>query len=69
MVTRDDGKVIYRDFVSGEGLSSDQSHIQIFGLEDASATEIKVQYINGEKETRTGNFVNTLVKLYPKTKE
>jgi hypothetical protein len=62
-VQRSDGKVIYRDFVSGEGLSSDQSHIQIFGLEDASATEITVQYINGETDKRTGNFVNALVKF------
>jgi hypothetical protein len=62
-VQRSDGKVIYRDFVSGEGLSSDQSHIQIFGLEDASATEITVQYINGETDKKTGNFVNVLVKF------
>jgi len=62
-VQRSDGKVIYRDFVSGEGLSSDQSHIQIFGLENASATEITVQYINGETDKRTGNFANTLVKF------
>jgi enediyne biosynthesis protein E4 len=67
-IWRSDGKVMYRDFVSGEGLSSNQSHIQIFGLEDVSATEITVQYINGEKETRTGNFVNTLVQFSSKTK-
>ncbi len=62
-VQRSDGKVIYRDFVSGEGLNSDQSHIQIFGLENASATEITVQYINGETDKRAGNFANTLVKF------
>ena len=62
-VQRSDGKVIYRDFVSGEGLNSDQSHIQIFGLENASATEIRVQYINGETDKRAGNFSNTLVKF------
>ena len=62
-VTRSDGEIIYRDFVSGEGLCSDQSHIQIFGLEDASATSITVQYINGDRETRTGDFANTLVRF------
>jgi enediyne biosynthesis protein E4 len=60
-VTRSDGKIIYRDFISGEGLSSDQSHVQIFGLEGNRATEITVQYINGTKEVRTGNFVNLVV--------
>ena len=62
-VKRSDGKVLYRDFVSGEGLCSDQSHIQIFGLEDASATDITVQYINGETDKRTGDFSNVLVKF------
>jgi hypothetical protein len=62
-VKRSDGKMIYRDFVSGEGLCSDQSHIQIFGLEDASATDITVQYINGETDKRTGDFSNVLVKF------
>jgi len=62
-VTRSDGEVIYRDFVSGEGLCSDQSHIQIFGLGDSSATRVEVQYINGEKDFRTGDFVNSLLKF------
>ncbi len=62
-VQRSDGKVIYRDFVSGEGLCSDQSHIQIFGLENASATEVTVQYINGQSDKRTGDFSNTLLKF------
>jgi hypothetical protein len=60
-VVRSDGKVIFRDFISGEGLNSDQSHIQIFGLEDTSATEITVKYISGKKEIKTGNFVNSMV--------
>ncbi|MEH6636948.1 MAG: VCBS repeat-containing protein [Halioglobus sp.] len=62
-VQRSDGEVIYRDFVSGEGLCSDQSHIQIFGLENASATEVTVQYISGEIAERTGDFSNTLLKF------
>jgi hypothetical protein len=60
-VQRSDGEVIYRDFVSGEGLCSDQSHIQIFGLENATATEVSVQYIDGQTDKRTGDFSNTLL--------
>ena len=62
-VQRSDGEVIYRDFVSGEGLCSDQSHIQIFGLESASAIEVTVQYINGQSHKQTGDFSNTLLKF------
>ena len=62
-VTLSDGSMLYRDWVTGEGLCSDQSHIQIFGLGDASATDISVQYINGERESRTGDFVNALVRF------
>ena len=58
-VSRLDGTVIYRDFVSGEGLNSDQSHIQIFGLENSHATEVSVQYINGETEVMRGKYINT----------
>ena len=62
-VTRSDGKVLYRDYVSGEGLCSDQSHILIFGLAEHSATEVSVQYLSSEKEVRTGNFKNILLKF------
>ncbi len=55
--------MLYRDFVSGEGLCSDQSHIQIFGLGSATATEITVNYINGQKEVESGEFVDTLVRF------
>ena len=58
-VKRSDGKIIYRDFISGEGLCSDQSHIQTFGLEDTSATDITVQYINGETEKNRRLFERT----------
>jgi hypothetical protein len=47
--------------VSGEGLVSDQSHIQIFGLGDAKATEVSVKYINGETDQRTGSFTSEMV--------
>ncbi len=61
VVTRSDGLVLRRDVVSGEGLNSDQSHVQIFGLGDALAVEVSVQYIDGKVETKTGNFMNTLI--------
>lgn len=60
-VTLNDGKVLHRFLVSGEGLNSDQSHIQIFGLGQASVTEVVVQYIDGKVATKTGNFTNTML--------
>jgi len=60
-VTLDNGKVIHRDYVSGEGLLSDQSHVQIFGLGDAVVTEVSVKYISGTEDSRTGNFKNETV--------
>ena len=62
-VTLDNGKILYRDYVSGEGLLSDQSHVQIFGLGDAKATEISVKYINGKEDRKTGSFGNETVSL------
>ena len=60
-VKLDNGKTLYRDYVSGEGLLSDQSHIQIFGLANAKATEVSVKYINGKTDQRTGSFSNETV--------
>ena len=56
MVKRSDGKTLYRDYVSGEGLCSDQSHVQIFGLESGHATDVTVKYLSGETEVRQGTF-------------
>jgi hypothetical protein len=47
--------------VSGEGLSSDQSHIQIFGLGDGGVKKVSVRYIDGRVDVKTGDFANTLV--------
>ena len=57
------GKTLHRDFVSGEGLCSDQSHIQIFGLGKVSAKKVTVKYINGKSVTKSGNFVNRTLKF------
>lgn len=60
-VTRADGQKIHRDFISSEGLCSDQSHMQIFGLGDSVATSIDVKYISGREESVTGEFKNQLI--------
>jgi hypothetical protein len=62
-VTRSDGTVIYRDFVSGEGLNSDQSHIQIIGLSKFSANKITVEYIDGTIVEKIGEFSNQMVRF------
>lgn len=62
-VSMDNGKVIHRDYVSGEGLLSDQSRIQIFGLNGAKVSEIEVKYINGKVETKSGAFNNETVQF------
>jgi hypothetical protein len=62
-VTLSDGRVLSRPYVSGEGLCSDSSRIIIFGLGDMSVTEVKVSYIDGRDEVKTGSFRNQLLKL------
>ena len=58
-VTLEDGSVVYKPFVSGEGLASDASHIIIAGLGTQSATSVEVTYLGGGKATQTGNFRDT----------
>jgi hypothetical protein len=62
-VTLSDGRILSRPYVSGEGLCSDSSRIIIFGLGDMSVTEVKVNYIDGRDEVKTGSFRNQLLKL------
>ncbi len=52
------GKMLYDDLVSGEGLGSDQDHIIHFGLKDLTAKSLSVTLINGKKafvESISGN--------------
>lgn len=58
-----DGRLLSRPYVSGEGLSSDSSRIIIFGLGDASVTDVKVNYIDGSNATKSGSFRNQLLKF------
>ena len=57
------GETITRPYVSGEGLCSDSSRILTFGLNDASVNKINVDYINGENKTKSGKFINQLVRF------
>jgi len=62
-VTLSDGRILSRPYVSGEGLCSDSSRIIIFGLGDMSVTEVKVNYIGGRDEIKTGSFRNQLLRF------
>jgi hypothetical protein len=58
-----DGRLLSRPYVSGEGLSSDSSRTIIFGLGDASVSSVKVNYIDGRTEIKTGSYRNQLLKF------
>jgi hypothetical protein len=62
-VTRSDGSIIYRDFISGEGLNSDQSHVQIIGLSQFSANKVTVEYIDGTTVEKIGEFSNEMIRF------
>jgi hypothetical protein len=62
-VTRGDGSKLYKLFISGEGLSSDQSHVLIFGLGEGSATKVEVSYLSGTQASAEGKFSNTLLQF------
>jgi hypothetical protein len=58
-VTRSDGSKLFKPFISGEGLNSDQSHNLIFGLGDGSASTVEVRYLSAPPAVQRGDFVNT----------
>jgi hypothetical protein len=55
------GKIISKPFLVGKNLGGDSSHALFFGLEKDKATDVMVQYINGEKDQTSGVFQNTIV--------
>jgi hypothetical protein len=57
----DDGKILYRPYVSGEGLSSDSSQVIIVGLGEQQAIKVSVRYIDGQTVERSGPFRNQVV--------
>ena len=61
MIELEDGKKLYRPFVSGEGLASDSSHVIIVGLGAQQADTVSVRYIDGRSFERKGPFRNQTV--------
>jgi hypothetical protein len=55
-VTLEDGTVLYKPYVSGEGLASDSSRVIIAGLGTQQATTINVRFLDGTVATQSGNF-------------
>ena len=60
-VTLDNGSQLVNDFVSGEGLCSDPSHIMTFGLGEGQATRVDVTYIDGTEASRSGQYRDQLL--------
>ena len=58
-----DGSKQVRQFVIGEGLVSDQSHVLIFGLGDQQATSILIEKLDGGTEEITGDFQNEIIDI------
>ena len=57
----ENGKVISKPYVSGEGLTSDSSHTIIAGLGNQKAVEVKVTYLSGVVDNQTGVFHNQTI--------
>ncbi len=55
------GKTLYKPFISGEGVCSDQSHVLIFGLGQDKAIDVVVTYLNGKSQRKSGELFNTTV--------
>ncbi|WP_299732140.1 VCBS repeat-containing protein [uncultured Tateyamaria sp.] len=55
-ITLEDGTVLHKPYVSGEGLASDSSRVIIAGLGQQQATSVVVRYLGGATETQRGSF-------------
>lgn len=62
-VKLEDGTSLVRQFVLGEGLVSDQSHILIFGLGEQIAISIAIENLVGFTKQLTGEFRNELINV------
>jgi len=64
-ITRDDDKILYLPYVSGEGLCSDSSRILIAGLGGGNAVKVSVRFLDGRGRVieREGTFRNEILKL------
>jgi hypothetical protein len=57
-ITLEDGSTLSKPYVSGEGLTSDSSHVIIVGLGAQSATAVSVQYLDGSTADMAGSYRN-----------
>ncbi|MEP1521741.1 VCBS repeat-containing protein [Ascidiaceihabitans sp.] len=55
-VTLEDGAVLHKPYITGEGLASDSSHVIIAGLGTQKATAVNVRFIDGTEATQEGSF-------------
>ena len=55
-VVLDDGNILYKPYVSGEGLASDSSRVIIAGLGTQQATAVNVRFLGGTVATQEGSF-------------
>ncbi len=62
-VTLPDGRTLTDQFITGEGLSSDQTPDLHFGLDGVQSATVTVQYQSGQKEVREVASVNTVVEF------
>lgn len=62
-VELENGEVLNQYFVVGEGLVSDQSHVLVFGLNNLLANKVSVQFLDGDKVSETGEFLNATVEF------
>ncbi len=62
-VELEDGSTLVRQFVIGEGLVSDQSHVLIFGLGKQRAVSVSVSNLAGVEKNMPGSFRNETINL------
>ncbi len=62
-VELEDGSTLVRQFVIGEGLVSDQSHVLIFGLGKQRAVSVSVSNLAGVEKNMPGSFRNETINI------
>ena len=62
-ITLDDGRLIHKPYVSGEGLASDSSRVIIAGLGAQKATRVDVTFIGRPPHQVTGSYRNETITI------
>ena len=65
---RTDGTKLTKQFITSQGLGSDQGRDLIFGLENDSAKRVTVQYQNGSKQVFESPANGSIIKSNAKNK-